>query len=263
LKNILDTTQNSIPHFRAYSSFFSRRVVSVDRSKHSDHFLPTVAPCGAYDRYIALWLLLCLLSLATCRSVVMTVGSSPKPTTNAAPPGTDVDEQSTSAKPAAVSRETIESVIRGQRRMKGTILSVETGKCIITGELGEFPFALSAVKQNKRFPDRDPKAGDRCDFKLSDTNPVKATSIRVMVPKSELPASDSREEIREATGGELGPGLIASCSTSASVQLTNCVTASSLARSDGAGHSGIDDLCNAFKRFGSSAVGGSSSLFSA
>ncbi|CUI14639.1 Hypothetical protein, putative [Bodo saltans] len=181
----------------------------------------------------------------------MSAGNSPI-TTNATP--VIVAPTSEPSVTQAASRETIESVIRGQRRMKGTILTVEPGKCIITGELGEFPFALSAVKQNKRFPDRQPKAGDRCDFKLSDTNPVKATSIRVMVPKSELPEKD--DGVADSTSG---PGPI-SCSTSASA--VNCVTASSLSSSVAAGQSsGIDDLCNAFKRFGAGS-GGSSSLFS-
>jgi hypothetical protein len=181
----------------------------------------------------------------------MSAGISPA--ANPAVPGTVAPTTEAAATPTA-SRETIESVIRGQRRMKGTILTVDGGRCIITGELGEFPFALGAVKQNKRFPDRQPKAGDRCDFKLSDTNPVKATSIRVMVPKSEIP-----EKEEGAADSTSGPGPI-SCSTNASA--VNCVTASSLSSSVAAGQSsGIDDLCNAFKRFGVG-NGGSSSLFS-
>lgn len=181
---------------------------------------------------------------------------------------------------AVSNRETIESVIRGQRRMKGTIVSMEPGKCVIAGELGEFPFAATAIKENKKFPDRQTRAGDRCDFKLSDTNPVKATSIRVIVPKAELALKDDNDLSGQHTapssnGNSSSPsarvtpatisGPIASSASYLMSQPINCITALSVASSGGSpqaarteGSSGIDDLCSAFQRMG----GVSGSLFS-
>lgn len=174
-------------------------------------------------------------------------------------------------------RETIESVIRGQRRMKGTIVSVEAGKCRVIGELGEFPFSLSSVKENKRFPGRTPKPGDRCDFKLSDTNPVKATSIRVIVPKTELAAGggdgDGADEPTSTEaftpshrGGSASCVPISAATQAASSSpasglgglsrsiSVSCMTASSSLE----GGSGIEDLCSGLQRMGTE----SCSLFS-
>jgi len=181
-------------------------------------------------------------------------------------------------------RETIESVIRGQRRMKGTIVSVEQGKCRVIGELGEFPFSLQSVKENKRFPGRMPKPGDRCDFKLSDTNPVKATSIRVIVPKTELAtcssagpmesaeaagdADDASVPVSSATyssthrSSTSGPisAATGSSAIAASGGMTHSVSASCLTTSPNSleGGSGIEDLCCGLQRMGTE----SCSLFS-
>jgi len=170
-------------------------------------------------------------------------------------------------------RETIESMIRGQRRMRGTIVSVEPGQCKIVSELGEFPFSISAVKENKRFPDRTPKAGDRCDFKLSDTNPVKATSIRVVVPKADGGlAGESLEH--DGTPAAASPSSANAYGTSSPIASSHSTSApqhpasysrnyitQSVLSAAGEGHeggSGIADLCTAFQRTGNV----SGSLFS-
>lgn len=80
---------------------------------------------------------------------------------------------------------TLASIIKAQRRIKGVIVSVDPETARIASEYGEFRFNLSSVKVNNKFPDRAPQAGDRCEFKVSDSNPPKATSIRIAIPKSQ------------------------------------------------------------------------------
>ena len=97
----------------------------------------------------------------------------------------------------------VESIIKSQRRIKGSIVMLDlTGLSRITSPFGDFPFVAHSVKENKKYPGRPPKLGDKCEFKLSDTNPVKATSIRIMIPRGECAveraANDSRE-VREAS----------------------------------------------------------------
>lgn len=162
-------------------------------------------------------------------------------------------------------QETIESVIRGQRRIKGSIVSMDQGKMRVASELGEFPFVITAIKENKRVPGRVAKAGDKCDFKLSDTNPVKATSIRVIVPRLEIATANGQvtgEAFSEESNGSTvrsGP-ISAQCNglSPSGSKASSCLGTWGNVVEEGG--SGIDKLCSQFQRAGVSGEGGS--LFS-
>lgn len=130
---------------------------------------------------------------------------------------------------------TLDSIIKAQRRIKGVIVSVEPGNCRIASEYGEFPFNLTSIKENKKYPDRKPHARDRCEFKVSDANPPKATSIRVAVPKAEL-----------TVGGQLPPDGDASLGYSSIASSIGSYEPSSLG---GGPASGLEDLVHGFSRF--------------
>lgn len=158
-------------------------------------------------------------------------------------------------------QETIESVIRGQRRIKGSIVSMEQGKMRVASDLGEFPFVVTAIKENKRVPGRVAKAGDKCDFKLSDTNPVKATSIRVIVPRMEIPTNTTEMYSNESGSTTRSGGPISAQSTGvtpSTSKSSSCLGTWGNVLEEGG--SGIDKLCTAFQRAGGSGEGGS--LFS-
>lgn len=101
---------------------------------------------------------------------------------------------------------------------------MEPGNMRIASEYGEFPLNESSIKENKKFPDRPTQKGDRCEFKVSDTNPPRATSIRVMIPKKELVVGGS------ASMGDEDERSFSSFGTSCPTSL-----------------SGFDDLVNVLK----------------
>jgi hypothetical protein len=81
---------------------------------------------------------------------------------------------------------TLEEATRTQVRVKGRIICVDEGNMRVATPWGELPFEHAAIKKNSRFPDRLPQAGDNCDFRVSQRNPPKATSIRLALRGSEI-----------------------------------------------------------------------------